>query len=319
MYRFKISLVYFFIIFFSNAKAQISIEILQILNSSSSITYVGINYQPDYYLYQPDFDRIERGLAMRNEMYESAFKIVSHEYRKLQNLKLVNIINSNRLKSFQASVKSWADRDLSKYDLSQIENKNNVLNYITAVYKDKSIMNELQILKFINEFYRSIGIDPKYGKCKKEAYNDINSFIEELKYYSDYQLAQDPSTLFQGFLKKRDQELVNKKDNLYKETLNKYNLLTSFKSIGDGWFDATILSLTKLSLASGVEDYRAYFIGENKVFVEKNKITAYINSEGSVINIDKSSLINKQKADVIIPFNKCDGTVSMVANTIYIF
>jgi hypothetical protein len=319
MNRLKFSLIFIFIVFFSNVKAQLSIDILQVLNNSSRITYVGINYQPDYYLYQPDFDRIERGLAIRTQMYEAAFKIVSHEYRKVQDLKLINVNNSNRLKSHQESVKLWAEQNLSKYDLSQVENKNNVLNYITAVYKDKSIMNELRILKFINDLYLSIIIneDKTSNGCLNQWYKEIENFTEELKYYTEYQLSQDPGFLYKEYLRKKNDEIIKKREITLKETIFKYNSLTSFKNIQDGWIDAVWVSITKLPI--GIENQSTYNIGKGKIYVSKNKITMLIKKDGSVMNIENSSLIKQQKADVILPIDMCDKSVKMIPNTFYIF
>lgn len=319
MNRLKFSLAFVFIIFFSIAKAQLSIDIIKVLNNSSSITYVGINYQPDYYLYQPDFDRIARGLAIRTEMYEAAFKIVSHEYRKVQDLKLININNTNRLKSHQESVKLWAEQNLSKFDLSQIENKNNVLNYITAIYKDKSIMNELRILKYINDLYLSIIIneDKTNDGCRMRWYGEIQSFTEELKYYTEYQLSQEPGSLYMEYLRKKTDEIIKKRDISLVETISKYSLLKSFKNIQDGWIDAVWVSISKLPI--GLENQSAYNVGKGKVYVSKNKITMLIKKDGSIMNIENSSLIKQQKADVILPIDMCDKSVKMIPNTFYIF
>jgi hypothetical protein len=319
MNRLKFSLVFIFILFFSIAKAQLSIDILKVLNNSSTITYVGINYKPDYYLYQPDFDRIARGLAIRTEMYEAAFKIVSHEYRKVQDLKLININNTNRLKSHQESVKLWAEQNLSKIDLSQIENQNNVLNYITAVYKDKSIMNELRILRYINDLYLSIIIneDKTADGCRMQWFKEIQNFTEELKYYNEYQLSQEPGSLYMEYLRKKTDEIIKKRDIALIETISKYSLLTSFKNIQDGWIDAVWVSISKLPI--GIENQSTYNLLKGKVYVSKNKITMLIKKDGSIMNIENSSLIKQQKADVILPIDICDKSVKMIPHTFYIF
>lgn len=315
MNRLKFSLVFIFTVFFSTAKAQLNIDILQILNSSSSITYVGINYQPDYYLYQPDFDRIESAMAKRTQMYEAAVKLCAHEYRKLQDIKLVNINNATRLKSHQESAKIWLKQN-SNLDLSLEGNKNRILNYLTSIYNDKSIMNELNVLQYINYLYLSIDVDKTAKGCVNDRYKDIENFIEELKYYSEYQLSKEPDALYMEYLKKRTDEKIKKRDITLAETLQKYNSITTFKNIQDGWIDAVWLTVSTVPV--GFEK-RSYLVGKGKVFVSKNKITMLIKKDGSILNIENSSPINKQKADVILPTDMCDKSVNMVANTFYIF
>lgn len=319
MNRLKLSLVFVSIIFSSIAKAQLSVDIINVLNNSSSFTYVGINYQPDYYLYQPDFDRISRGLARRTEMYEAAFKIVSHEYRKLQDLKLININNTNLLKSYQESVKLWAEKNISKFDLAETENKNNVLNYITAAYKNKSIINELKILKFINNLHLSIEMnqDKIDDWCRRKTYKEIQDFIEELKYYNEYQLSQEPSSLYLEYLRKIDDEIMKKNDVDLNETISKYNLLKSFKNIQDGWIDAVFVSVSKLPI--GRENQIGIHVNKSKAYISKNKITMVVKKDGSIMNIENSSLIKQQKADVILPINMCDKSIKMIPYTFYIF
>lgn len=297
--------------------SQVKLSYLEIINSSTKLTYIGLNYQPDYNLFRPDFEMISRGLATLSQRYEANFKVCKNEYQKLMNLKLINNNNIQVLTSYQTAVERWAKESFHKFDLSQQQNTNNVLAYITNAFKVQSIKDEIEILQAVSDMYNLVPTASPVIGCQKIMYNNIDKFCDELKNYNSYQLSQGFSKLFNDFMDKRNEKQKEINEVRKAEILNKYAINRTFRNISDGWQEAEYISVSPIPLFEG-SNKSWHYTGKMKVYVSKNRVTQIIKADGSAINIDISNPILKQKVDILFPEEKCaDGSMIKIPYTLY--
>ncbi len=258
----------FFLIFCSTkSNCQVSLEYLNIITSAAQFTYVGVNYKPDNnWMSSSDWDRMENALSSRQAMYDRGHSICSYEISKLFNLSLINQTNKVRLISFRREVKDWLDANFRNIDLSQQENIDAILNYVTFIYKEPDIRNELRLLKDLNSFYQYINDADPLTVDKGILYEYFNTVMEEIRNYNSSQL-----TLSFGEIVK---DLRQKNYNAFKNEVNqKFYFVPKSLKVSDGWHFVYFLDQEDL----------AY--GKRSVYVSKGKVTIYKRFNGVAENI----------------------------------
>ncbi len=258
----------FFLIFCSTkSNCQVSVEYLNIITSAAEFTYVGVNYKPDNnWMSSSDWDRMENALSARQAMYDRGHNICSYELRKLMNLNLINQSNKVRLTTFQREVKNWADANYSKFDLSQQENIDAIMNYVTSIYKDPDIRNELRLLKDLNSFYQYTNDADPLKIDKGRNYEYFNTVMEEIRNYNSSQLALSLDEIIK--------DLRQKNYNAFKNEVNqKFYFVPKSIKVSDGWHIAYFL------------DKETFSYGKRSVYISKGKVTIFKRFNGVAENI----------------------------------
>jgi len=277
---------FLFILLFCTTKAfsQVLVEYLNIVTSAAEYTYVGVSYKPnDNWMTASDWDRIQNALNTRQAMYDRGYGLCNNELRKLMKLNLINKKNKQMLMAFQQQTKTWADEYFRNADLSIQSNVDAALNFITLLYAEPDIRNELRLLNKLNSFYQYIIEEDPYKVNKGMLYENFNSVMEEIKDYNSTQL----SLSFDDIL----DELRQRKYNEFKnDILKQYDNILKSPKVSNGWHLAYFL-------AKNGKDY-----GKRSVFVENGKVTIYkryngveekIISGGSIVNqYCKSAIYN---------------------------
>jgi hypothetical protein len=264
------------ILFYINSYSQVSIEYINIITSAAEYTYVGINYKPDNNWMTPsDWDRINNLLSARQAMYERGHGICKTEFRKLMNLNLINDFNKQKLTNFQRLIKQWADANYRNIDLSIQSNVNSVLKYITSIYNDPDIRNEIRVLNELNSFYQYINDSDPYQVNKGQLYDEFNSVMQELKFYSSNQLMSNLSEILK--------DLRKRKYNDYKtEIYKRFYAISKSPKVSNGWHLVYFLQ----------KDGTGY--GRRSVFVINGKVTIYKRFNGKEENIISGGTIVNQ-------------------------
>lgn len=299
-----------FILFFiasTNSKAQVKLEYLEVLSSTSKISYVGLRYTSDEHLFTPDFNMIANALEIMQRRYDAAFDLISHEYRKLKELKLLNIRNVELLKSHQSQVDTWMKSNLHNADLSKPNISKSILDYITSIYSITSIANEIKILQGLDQVYFSaLQSFPTHKNinCLTIVEKDVSGALKKIESCNEYELSKSPDIFFRDFLKDKAKRRVLSSDSTYNAITLKYKYLTNFKTIPNGWNDAYIVSIQKASFFDGVFGFTTL---STKVYVSNNKVTMFTNGFGNIENVIQSSTIQKQLADIVVKSESCNG------------
>ncbi len=123
----------------------ISYENTQILIYSVEINYSNSNgsYQP----WSPDWNFYGNALAQMQARYDRNHSILSKEYFKLKDLKLINSTNQSTLNNYRAARLSWIYNAITSWDLGNESNTANIRNYCCEIYSYSSIKNEITLLQ----------------------------------------------------------------------------------------------------------------------------------------------------------------------------
>lgn len=270
-----ITLIFFLVTI--NGYGQVSIEILNILTTSANYTYVGIQYQPDYNWATPNtWNSIQNGLSARTAMYERGWGICNREYQKLMDLQLINVENKKALLAHQREVKSWADVNFRKYDLSEQQHVNSFLNYFTWIHKLPTIRNEIRLLNEISGFYQFIAASDPNKIDKGQLFEELNTILLEMRYWSSEQLSRSLDEIIS--------EVRQRNYNNFKNVVNdKYSKLTQYSKVQDGWH--YVYALGK----------NGYSYGRRSVYVANGKITIFRKYNGEEHKIISGGIIVNQQ------------------------
>jgi hypothetical protein len=316
----KIAALLFSTLFFSSkSKAQLQVDYLEILKSSSRITYIGLKYSTDEYLFKPDYNLIGTAMEMMQRRYDASFNNISHEYRKLKDLKLINFSNVELLKRHQLQVENWMERNLKNADLSQPDVTRQILDYITSIYKMKSIMDEIKHLQYLNELYLfALEFNVKNNRidCFRTIENNISGILKKITSSFEYQLSKSPEAFVDEYMTEKTNNGLLKSDSIYLSVTSKYKLISIYKKIPEGWSDAYLVSIQKVPLYKSIYGFSVL---TTKVYVSNNKIALITRKSGNTQPVISSSFIKNQKADVILLNEKCDMTSEQVPYFVYIF
>jgi len=296
------------------AKSQVSVDILSIVQNSNRFTFIGITYQPDEYLFTPNYGNMADGLAALQARYDAAHRLCSHEYQKLLQLSLVNDNNSAILNNYRQAVVDWGKTNFRKMDLAQPSIKNSVLEFITRVYTVQSVRNELSILNELNGFIEAINSATITESCKSSAFKIINAFIEKLKHSSQEELALGFQSLYQQTVNEFNSQKA--KENLIQKTTieSRYRAFQTFTKVEEGWHDIGMISVGDVRM---MNNFMLRVAKPGKVYVSGNRISMIMSKDGSVKTVNASPQIVKRKVDVVIDSELCDGSVNSIPYTIY--
>ena len=245
----------------------VSVEYINIITTSANYTFIGIEYQPDYSnTYSPDWDFLQNVYQVKQAQYDRGHEICSREYNKLMSLKLVNLENQKVLQNYQNQVASWASVNFKKYDFSLQENVNTVVNYFTGIYKIKSIRDELNLLKQLNDFNLFVlTADPlKYNKGNM--YEQLNSILDGMKYWDGDKLAL-------GLPELRQEVQTANYEKFKKEVTDRFYQVQRTTKVQDGWHYAYMLAA----------DSKSH--GRRSVYVVSGRVTIYKTFSGEERNI----------------------------------
>jgi len=157
----------------------ISYEYTQILMYSVEINYSNSNgsYQP----WSPDWNFYGNALAQMQARYDRNHSILSKEYFKLKDLKLINSTNQSTLNNYRAARLSWIYNAIKSWDLGNESNTANIRNYCCEIYSYSSIKNEITLLQNCqNELNRIKYKDPDNYLYSKR-YQSIMKTLDKLK------------------------------------------------------------------------------------------------------------------------------------------
>ncbi|MEY3498677.1 MAG: hypothetical protein RL308_346 [Bacteroidota bacterium] len=176
----KLIILSFFLISTNLTYSQfISYEYTQTLIYSLEITYSSSNgsYQP----WSPDLNFYGNALAEMQARYDRNHSILSKEYFKLKDLKLINSTNLSTLNNYRAARLTWIYNSISSWDLGNESNTANIRNYCCEIYSNSSIRNEITLLQSCqNELNRIKSKDPDNFLYSKR-YQSIMKTLDKLK------------------------------------------------------------------------------------------------------------------------------------------
>lgn len=167
------------IFFISNTFAQsYSIAIpenqLQILAISVNYYFSATTYKP----INPSLNLQAQALGTIQDRYNFNHSIISSEYRKLKELKLINIENQRFLDQY------WKTRienfDIRPYDLSLNSNTQNILKYICAIYEYPEIRNEIKLLSECEYELRRLKTSFPSDYYTTKRYRAISKLLQQL-------------------------------------------------------------------------------------------------------------------------------------------
>jgi len=140
----KILLVFFIFCLSKNSFSQyISYEYTQILIYSVKINYTNNTYKP----FSPDMDFYGNALAQMQARYDRNRAMLSNEYFKLKDLKLINTANQAILDNYKAQRLVKIHNAIKYNDLGNDYNTNQIKNYCCEIYSYPSIKNEITLLQ----------------------------------------------------------------------------------------------------------------------------------------------------------------------------
>lgn len=283
----KLLTLIFFLVTISGY-GQVSIDILNILTTSANYTYVGIQYQPDYNWATPNtWNTIQNGLSARTAMYERGWGICNREYQKLMDLQLINVENKKALLAHQREVKSWADVNFRKYDLSEQQHVNSFLNYFTWIHNLPTIRNEIRLLNEISGFYQFIAASDPNKIDKGQLFEELNTILSEMRYWSSEQLSRSLDEIIYEI---RQRNYTNFKNIV----LGKYSNIAQFNKVSDGWHYIYSLGINHS------------FVGRRNVYVSNGKVSIYRGYNGVEHKIISGGIIVNQHCKSAI-FNSMDS------------
>ncbi|MDR3713050.1 MAG: hypothetical protein P4L51_09570 [Puia sp.] len=182
--RYSIPLLLSFPALISGAKAQSYLDQTQLKIVINITSYYYSNEAYQAYNPYPGYSMLNvwNGmLSALQERYDYAHNILSTEYRKLQELELVNAYNSELLTSTRNQINAYSESYYSKVDFSNYNNFSSWLKYFTSIYAVPSVRQEIALLSAINkEMYRLKYKDPDHF-YKSERYRDLGTVLSELK------------------------------------------------------------------------------------------------------------------------------------------
>jgi len=139
------------------------------------------NYSNDgYSLYTPDNNFLGNVLAVAQARYDRNASILSIEYRKLMDLKLINNENVSYLENFKNQVKSNA-ASWKNVDLGDTNNFSGIMNYLLQIYNKPNIRDEIKLLKSCNVELNRIKTKDPDNFIYSKRYKTIGKVLKKLE------------------------------------------------------------------------------------------------------------------------------------------
>ena len=176
----KFIILSYFIISTSLTYSQfISYEYTQILIYSVEINYSYSNgsYQP----WSPDLNFYGNALAQMQARYDRNHSILSKEYFKLKDLKLINSTNQSTLNNYRAERLGWIYNAAKSWDLGNETNTATIRNYCCAIYSYSSIKNEITLLQNCQTELNRIKYKDPDNYLYSKRYQSIMKTLDKLK------------------------------------------------------------------------------------------------------------------------------------------
>lgn len=143
------------------------------------------NYTNDRYsLYSPDNIFFENVLTTAQSRYDRNAHILSIEYRKLMDLKLINQENLSQLERFKNEVKTqatnWVNIDLGVTS-EGLNNFSKIMNYLGQIYDNPNIKAEIKLIKSCNVELNRIKINDPDNFIYSKRYKTILEVLKKLE------------------------------------------------------------------------------------------------------------------------------------------
>lgn len=178
----KISVLLPLIICFNNfSKAQsvsyISYEYTEVIQVSIEYSYSTSDY---YSCYSP-VGFYDYALSTLQARYDYYHAILSEEYHKLNDLKLINTQNQITIQKFRNERLSYIYNAITTWDLSNTTNSSNILNHCTEVYSYPTIKSEIKLLREC--YYEIVRLKYEFPNSYHTTarYQSIKKMLEYLK------------------------------------------------------------------------------------------------------------------------------------------
>ena len=176
----KIIILSYFVISSTLTYSQyISYEYTQILIYSIEINYSSSNgsYQP----WSPDWNFYGNALAQMQARYDRNHSILSKEYFRLKDLKLINSSNQSTLTNYRIARLDWINNSISTWDLGNDANTANIRNYCCEIYSYSSIKNEITLLQSCQTELNRIKYKDPDNYLYSKRYQSIMKTLDKLK------------------------------------------------------------------------------------------------------------------------------------------
>ncbi len=157
----------------------ISYEYTQILIYSIEINYSNSNgsYQP----FSPDYNFYGNVMAQMQARYDRNHSILSKEYYKLKDLKLINSSNQATLEKYKSARLGWIYNAIKSWDLGNETNTANIRNYCCEIYTYTSIKNEITLLQSCQTELNRIKYKDPDNYLYSRRYQSIMKTLDKLK------------------------------------------------------------------------------------------------------------------------------------------
>ncbi len=280
------------IIFISNLNGQtLQVDYLNATINSTQYTFLGIRYEHEEITFKPDYELLKTALQKKQARYDAGLDLVLKEYNKAIRMELINKQNLNVLKEFKSNLENFKYK-FAGWDFSLPQNVNSVLEYITQIYKNEGIRNEIIVLQKLNsktkKYQNSIDFFTKkeildvinrLSNCNVSEIINIENQIEKIgKSYQDFS----------------NEETKKNKSNYWNSIRDIYNKFRFIpEKVPDGWHKV----ITKLSGNENLDELDEFseFKEHESVYVKNNKIIQIADSVGDIYSgsiVEFPELIN---------------------------
>lgn len=163
--------------FITNNTSYISSTDITLINLSINYEY---NSSKTYVPYYP-YGNYGSVLSTLQGRFDRNWKILSQEYGKLLNLKLINKSNKEYLKKARPKIAAYIDAHSGPADFSRSDVFNSWLKYITQIANNPNVKNELLMLQQIKYAIAKLKNDYPHDFHKKSRYIELGKALEELR------------------------------------------------------------------------------------------------------------------------------------------
>lgn len=161
---------------YSETSYSISYEYVEVVEYSYKFSY---GTSGSYSTYAPSVNYAQ-AMATLQARYDYYHAIISSEYYKLKDFKLVNKTNSETLAEYKKQRLDWVYNSASTVDLSNPTVSNQIINYCCEIYSYTAIKNEIQLLKAINREIKRLQTEKPGEYHKTERYKELGTVLNKL-------------------------------------------------------------------------------------------------------------------------------------------
>lgn len=158
---------------------SLSYEYTQILLYSFEIKYSSSN--GSYIPWSPDWNIYGDALRQMQARYDRNHSILSKEYYKLKDLKLINTINQSALNNYKTARLNNIYKYISTWDVSNDANFAKIRNYICEIYSYQSIKSEINLLQSCQTELIRIKFKDPDNYIYSTRYQSIMKTLDKLK------------------------------------------------------------------------------------------------------------------------------------------